>query len=273
MSIIIGGGITIGGGINIDTTGGGGFSGSSRGALSFSRSGQTDLEVLYSSNQSHPPPPARQDTYTGDITIEMWIKPTSNNTDGSLWWFPTGWANNSGVTTYNSFQCIINGSTIRLENLPYTITGGNASAPGTSIFTTISGSINPNTWNYVCVSVVSGIVKLYVNGSLVGHSTASTYTYMPSFFIGRPIDGNNTTAYYDGLITNFRMSNADIYNLASNPATMTVPSAQLTPTSGVSLALMTMSSSATAFNETSGNAGGTTVIEYNPPTWVSTTPF
>jgi hypothetical protein len=95
---------------------------------------------------------------------------------------------------------------------------------------------------------------------------------MPSFFIGRPIDGNNTTAYYDGLITNFRMSNADIYNLASNPATMTVPSAQLTPTSGVSLALMTMETSNGAFDETSGNAGGDIVIEFNPPTWVMSTP-
>jgi hypothetical protein len=283
MGITIGPGITIGGGVGFSIP----ASGSSRGALSFSRSGQTDLQVLYSSNQSHPAPPARQDTYTGDITIEMWIKPTATNTGGVLWWVPTGWANNNGVISYNAFQLSIDGAGLMtLNNVSYS-----DGTPGNGRYN-IMGYATVNAWNHVCVSVVSGRVKLYINGALKGSgytdewtttdpSTGNSifnyseddYVYMPSFFIGKPVVTENTGAYYDGLITNFRVSNSDIYSLASTPSTFTVPSTVLTATSGVSLILMTMSSSATALDETSGNAGGTTVIEYNPPTWVSTTPF
>ena len=287
MGITIGSGITIGGGVGFDTP----VVGSSFGSLSFSRSGQTDLQVLYSSNQSHPPPPARQDTYTGDITIEMWIKPTATNTGGVLWYVPTGWANNSGVISYNAFQLSIDGAGLMtLNNVSYSFSGSDL-VPGNGRYN-ITGYATIDAWNHVCVSVVSGRVKLYINGAYKGSGytdewttydpitnnsifnySENDYVYMPTFFIGKPVVTQNTGAHYDGLITNFRVSNRDIYTLASNPATFTVPSTKLTATSGVTLILMTMSTSATAFDETSGNAGGTTVIEYNPPTWLSVTPF
>jgi hypothetical protein len=239
--------LTIGPGWSISGTWSVGSAPAGVGAWSFN--GANDLIILDYS-------PA---TYTGDTTFEMWIRPSGSSTS-SVWWLPNSYVS---PTNYKKLQWYLTGSTLTAQNIPY---GGGASG-----FTPISTTLNLNAWNYVCFAVVSGVAILYVNGIRIGSSTASNYTYrLDNWFVG--YDTQPTPdEFFTGQLTNIRLSNADIYNLAALPATMPVPTGQLT-VQGSTLILYTMSDSNADISNETDSTGNASTIATVPPTWVNSVP-
>jgi hypothetical protein len=211
--------------------------------------GANDLQILDYS-------PA---TYTGDTTFEMWVKPTGSSTS-PIWWMPTNYVSPSN---YNKLQWYLTGSTITAQNIPR--------AGGASVFTPISATLNLNAWNYVCFAVASGVAIFYVNGNRVGSSTASNYAYnLSSWYVG--YDTQPTPdEFFSGQLTNIRLSNADIYNLAALPSTMPVPTGQLT-VQGSTLVLYTMSNSTADISNETDSTGNASTIASAPPTWINSVP-
>lgn len=214
----------------------------------WSFNGANDLQILNNTA-----------TYTGNTTFEMWIRPTGTSTS-PVWWMPVDYVSPSN---YNKLQWYLNGSTITAQNIPR--------AGGASVFTPIATTLNPNAWNYVCFTVASGVAILYVNGARIGSSTASNYTYrLSSWYVG--YDTQPTPdEFFTGQLTNIRLSNADIYNLAALPATMTVPTAQLTVESST-LVLYTMSNPTADISNEIDSTGNADTIASAPPTWVAANP-
>jgi len=243
MPVTVGAGWTIGPGWIL----GSGTAPSGVGAWSFN--GANDLQIL-DSNPS---------TYTGDTTFEMWIRPTGSSTS-PVWWMPVDYVSPSN---YNKLQWYLTGSTLTAQNIPF--------AGGASAFTPISATLNLNAWNYVCFAVASGVAILYVNGVRIGSSSASNYTYrLDSWYVG--YDTQPTPdEFFTGQLTNIRLSNADIYNLAALPATMPVPTAQLT-VQGSTLVLYTMSNPAADPGNETDSTGNAFTVGGAPPTWVNSVP-
>jgi hypothetical protein len=237
MSLSIGGGWSIGGGFSVGTP--------VVGAWNFN--GANDLQILDFT------------PYTGNTTFEMWVKPTGASTS-PIWWMPVDYV---GPSNYNKLQWYLTGSTITAQNIP--------KAGGASTFTPISTTLNLDAWNYVCFAVVSGVAILYVNGARIGSSSASNYTYqLDAWYVGYdtlPIPDE----FFTGQLTNIRLSNSDIYSLAALPATMTVPTSQLT-VQGSTLILYTMSNPAADITNETDSTGNASTNAGAPPTWVATDP-
>ena len=119
--------------------------------------------------------------------------------------------------------------------------------------------------------MASGVAILYVNGVRIGSSTATNYTYrLDTWFVG--YDTQPTPdEFFTGQLTNIRLSNADIYNLAALPATMPVPTGQLT-VQGTTLILYTMSDPNADISNETDSTGNASTIATVPPTWVNSTP-
>ena len=215
-------GIAIGPGWGIDGGWGiGGTAPTTIGALNFGGTNAPQLSVTNG-------PLGR----TGTVNVEFWFNP--NNGGGSF----LAWNTGAGLFTAD-------------------YTGGSIviSPPGGQ---TMSAALNSGAWNYVCFGVYNGIGRLYVNGTLQGGSGDSVYTWDNSLEIGLNSTG---PTWLDGYLTNYRISNQDIYNLEGGPPTMPVPTAPLTATTNVTLLLLAVASAGTAFDDTSGY--NDTVTNYN----------
>jgi hypothetical protein len=161
---------------------------------------------------------------TGTVNIEFWVNPNGGS-NGSL----LEWNTNAGLFTAG-----------------YTGSNLTVSPPGGSSMT---AALNAGQWNYVCFGVYNGTGRLYVNGTNQGGSGDAIYTWDNNLLIGINTSGSN---YFDGYLTNYRISNQDIYSLEAGPSTMPVPTAPLTATSNVTLLLLAVSGAGTAFDDTSG---------------------
>ena len=161
---------------------------------------------------------------TGTVNIEFWFNPATA-TDGSF----LEWNTNAGYFTADIVAGLL------------TVT-----PPG---YSPMSAALNTGSWNYVCFGIYNGTGRLYVNGVLQGGSGAASFTWDNSLEIGLNSTG---PTWLDGYLTNYRISNSDIYNLEAGPGTMPVPTAPLTATSGITLLLLAVASAGTAFDDTSG---------------------
>jgi hypothetical protein len=239
MSLSIGAGWSIGGGFAV------GAIDAVVGAWSFN--GANDLQILDFT------------PYTGNTTFEMWIRPTGSSTS-PVWWMPVDYVSPSN---YNKLQWRLDGSTLTAQNIPF--------AGGASTFTPISATLNLDAWNYVCFAVVSGVAILYVNGVRVGSSSASNYTYqLNAWYVGYDTQPN-PDEFFTGQLTNIRLSNADIYNLAALPSTMPVPTGQLT-VQGTTLVLYTMSNPTADISNETDSTGNASTNASSPPTWIGSNP-
>jgi hypothetical protein len=171
---------------------------------------------------------------TGTVNIEFWFNPTGPSGAGSL----LQWNTNLGLLTASFNSGLL------------TVTPPGA-AP-------MSATLSTGSWNYVCFGIYNGTGRLYVNGVVQGGSGASSFTWDAELEIGLNSTG---PSWLDGYLTNYRISNQDIYNLEGGPGTMPVPTAPLTATSGVTLLLLAVASAGTAFDDTSGY--NDTVTNYN----------
>lgn len=121
---------------------------------------------------------------TGDFTIEMWVYPTTTNTNMGLYWFTT----TTGIQISSSNQ-------IRLIVGIYAVLTDRTILP-------------LNAWAHVALVKISGITKLYVNG--ISNSYEVSYTdgnnYNSSSANIPTIGWNpdNAGQYFDGYISNIR---------------------------------------------------------------------
>ena len=78
---------------------------------------------------------------------------------------------------------------------------------GTTRYTINSGSIppTPGTWYYVVMTYNSGLLSLYVNGSLVSSTTTTGYTSVPGGAFGSEMgmDPSTSTNWFFGAVSNF----------------------------------------------------------------------
>ena len=181
---------------------------------------------------------------SGTVNVEFWFNP-SGAAGGSL----LEWNTNAGL-----FTVAFDGTNITVA------------PPGGSSMT---AALNAGQWNYVCFGVYNGTGRLYVNGTNQGGSGDAIYTWDNTLDLGLSTTG---PSWLNGYLTNYRISNQDIYSLEGGPGTMPVPTAPLTATTNVTLLLLAVSGAGTAFDDTSGY--NDTVTNYNVTyNLVSPSPF
>jgi hypothetical protein len=232
--MIIGQGITIGGGINITQS----VASVTLGSLTFS--GSNYLSVAGSSGTA---------MGTGDFTWESWVYPTSSS----------------------DYQCFIDTRTDSLSggdtNGFYFGTNINTLTPmyytnGLELASSINMTLNA--WNHVALTRNSGTVTLWVNGASGGTKSDTTNLTEQRVFIGGVSDGSSAGLLLTGSISNLRMvKGAVIYTTTFTPV------GPLTAVSGTQLLLNTTNDAnflkdSSTNNFTVTNNGSVTSSALNP---------
>ena len=159
---------------------------------------------------------------SGDFTVECWIYPISVSGSFNIVW--------EGNAT-NALGCAINSNGTITYGRVLVATDG-----------TTSNAVNFNQWNHIAHVRSSGTLKIYVNGVLgLTASVGTTYTSAAA----RLASDANNTLYYNGYISNFRVTNTVVYSSAFTP-----PTSPLTAISGTSI----LTSQSNRFLDNSGNA-------------------
>ena len=148
---------------------------------------------------------------TGDFTIEFWVYPTASSRQD--------WVD---VTTPGSTRTLVyyTGTAIVFYSQP------------TNTAAITGPAITLNTWTYIAVSKISGSTKMFVNGTQVGstYATSQNYGTTNQVVVGRDIGGST---YATGLISNVRiLKGTGLYS-----ANFTPPTAPLTAVTNTSLLL------------------------------------
>jgi hypothetical protein len=158
---------------------------------------------------------------SGDFTVECWIYPIS--VSGS---FNIVWEGNST----SALGCAINSNGTITYGRVLVATDG-----------TTSNAVNFNQWNHIAHVRSSGTLKIYINGVLgLTASVSTTYTSAAA----RLASDANNTIYYNGYISNFRVTNTVVYSSAFTP-----PTSPLTAISGTSI----LTAQSNRFLDNSGN--------------------
>jgi hypothetical protein len=135
---------------------------------------------------------------TGDFTIEFWAYPTVNARQDWI-----------DVTTPGSTRTLVyyTGTAIVFYSQPSNIAA-------------ITGpAMTLNTWQHIAVSKISGSTKMFINGTQVGstYATSQNYGTTNQVFIGK--DGGGTT-YVTGLMSNVRIiKGTGLYSADFTPST------------------------------------------------------
>jgi hypothetical protein len=178
-------------------------------------------------------------TSSTDVTVEFWMYPTSSAV---------------GVFAWNT-----DGGYFRIG-----YSGGSLTvAPPAGA--TMSYTVTANTWTYICTGNFNGAGRLTVNGINRGSSGTSNYNWSGSAYVG----ANDLGQFFDGYITNLRISNADVNGIGGGGG-CSVPSAPLTA-SGSTLLLLNATSALTVTADSSGN--GIVDGSARPPSWSALTPY
>ena len=138
---------------------------------------------------------------TGDFTIEMWIRPSTNPSSGLKYLFDT---RTSGVSENGSPVLYINGSNIHWwYNGSDRITG----AHGMSI----------DTWHHIAVTRTTNITKIFVDGVQKGSDYSDSNNYLErAFHIASDINGANA---FQGHIDNLIIRTVSQYSANFTPGT------------------------------------------------------
>ena len=180
---------------------------------------------------------------TGDFTIEMWVFPTANPTNGPGTIFDL----RSGPTASATVSRINSSLQLLLYN-----------GPANTEF--VTGTITLNTWTHIAFVRASGSVRTYINGTLSNTTTVTSDlgSSQPCYI------GTNRTAGYDfnGNISNFRI----VKGTAVYTSNFTVPTAPLTAISGTSI----LTCQSNRFRDASANSfaitvtGNTRTTDFSP---------
>jgi len=190
-------------------------------------------------------------TNTTTFTVESWIYPTS-----SLGNQITIFGDTAGYTNWWSFTFNTNDNTLRLywiDNLGgHTITGYDASQ-----------TIPLSAWTHVAVSVNTGTIKLFINGTELG-LTGDVIPFIGAdgstsqLQVGNWVDNGSNNFNLKGNLSNLRVNNTTALYTSGF-----TPSYPLTSVSGTSLLLLTDGNSPTF--DSSGN--NVSVTNNNNVTW------
>jgi hypothetical protein len=171
---------------------------------------------------------------SGDFTVECWIYPVSVSGSFNIIW---------GGNTSGGLGCAINSTGTITYGRTLVATDG-----------TTTNAVNFNQWNHIAHVRSSGTLKIYINGVLgLTASVSTTYTSSAA----RLGSDANDTLYYNGYISNFRVTNTAVYTAAFTPQTT-----PLTAISGTSI----LTAQSNRFVDNSGNAltftvGNTTAVQ------------
>ena len=178
-------------------------------------------------------------TSSTTVTVEFWMRPTNNATGVFLWGTDGG---------------------------DFSITYGSGLLTVTPpVGQTMSYPVSPNVWTYICTGNFNGAGRLTVNGINQGSSGTSNFTWNGSAYVGA-VGG----LFFDGQLTNVRLSNADVNGIGSGGG-CSVPTQPLTATPGTTLLLLNATSAGTVTDDTSGN--NIPMSSIRPPTWSALTPY
>jgi hypothetical protein len=183
---------------------------------------------------------------TGAYTVDMWVKLTSAPSNNALFFSAS-----DGLGMY------INSSMDQFTIIKW------GAGTGAQVF---YKSILVNTWyHFALTRNGSGSSQLFINGVKANASSitdTNNYTGGPSAIFGSGAGGE-----LQGLMSNYRMTNTNLYDPSA--ASITVPVAPLTAVAGTTLLLNT--SLDNPFGDNSGNAR--TVTPSGSPTSTSANPF
>lgn len=178
-------------------------------------------------------------TSSTNVTIEFWMYPTINA---------------SGVFAWST-----NGGYFMIDYSNPTLT---VTPPAGA---TMSYTVSPNVWTYICTGNFNGAGRLTVNGVNRANSGTSNYVWAGSAYVGANAQGQ----FFDGFITNLRLSNTDVNGIGSG-GSCAVPTSPLTA-SGSTLLLLNATSAPTVVTDSSGN--GIVNGSNRPPSWSALTPY
>lgn len=191
---------------------------------------------------------------TGDFTIEAWVY--ANSVAGEKGFFQISDVASGFSTSYTS-------GVVFYLNTPTTSiscnVGGTAVSSGATAITT-------STWYHIAVTRASGSVRLFINGALVGGPTTITANLTGSY---AAVGGYYNNSYlWNGNISNLRVvKGTAVYTAAFTPSTT-----PLTPISGTSLLMNTVSGAQLA----DGSSSSLTLAPISgstAPTWNALSPF
>jgi hypothetical protein len=192
---------------------------------------------------------------TGDFTIEGWVNSTSYANSQSFFDF-------RGTNTVSPAPVLLCGS-----NLTYYANGAaqiNATPPSL------------NTWVHLAVVRISGVTKLYVNGTQAGSSYTDTNNYIVGT-LGPNIGTNGLSAgYMTGYMSNIRfVKGVGVYTGTFTPSTAPLTATQ---SSGTNISAITGTQTSLLLNSVSGAyIADSSTNSYNPtsttnPTWNQASP-
>jgi hypothetical protein len=128
-------------------------------------------------------------TFTGDFTIESWIRPVVNKAQTVV----SHWYN--GVSTLCSFGLQLN--SVGAVNFSYGIGTSNVAIASTA------GAVVPNQWTHVAVARAGTSLKLFINGQVVATKVASgAFNNCPNVLTVGAYNGD----WYNGYIEDLRLT-------------------------------------------------------------------
>tara|TARA_R100000655_G_scaffold1575_1_gene5986 strand:- start:178 stop:2745 length:2568 start_codon:yes stop_codon:yes gene_type:complete len=174
---------------------------------------------------------------SGDFTLEGWVK----------------WDTVSGV------RVVLNGRGLNSSGGPVIYSNGTNLVFGGGASITASGVLNKGQWYHVAGTKSGSTSRLFLNGNLVGTSTASySYSADTPFVIGN----SHANEYFDGKVSNARVvKGTAVYTSSFKP-----PTEPLTNISGTVLLCCNNSS-------TTGKTVGPTITANGDPTASTDSPF
>lgn len=140
-------------------------------------------------------------TFTGDFTIEMFVRMTQYGEQTFL-----DMREGSGGTNTGAFLYRDSSSNLKFE------------LGGSAILTDADPNIVTNQWDHIAVSRSGTSIKLFVNGTETASATSSASGTPKNFYIGRnsfSATSGNTVGYLDEI----RISNSARYTSAFTPST------------------------------------------------------
>jgi|GEM_PF-2372302 len=154
----------------------------------------------------------------GDITIESWVKPSSQPSGNDVYTIVSKWdSDNNGRSYYFSYGAI--GGNTKMFC-------GVSNSGTTNPVVTFSQTLNTNVWYHVAMVYVSstGNCNIFVNGSSIGSNATDSggaYISAASFAIGAQMD-NLPSQFFDGKVDDVRVYNraltsSEIQDAFQNP--------------------------------------------------------
>jgi hypothetical protein len=146
---------------------------------------------------------------TGNFTIEMWVNPSANQT---------------------SYAQLLNKGTTEIFNLGFYPGSTQLNFYDNGFIITASSSIPIGAWTHVALVRNSGTLTLYQNGVSAGSASYTANITDDFGHIGCNV--GETTYFFNGYLSNYRITNSAVYT-----STFTPPTAPVTAISGTSLLL------------------------------------